>query len=82
MNKVRVIERSLRCFVFGLFGLVPVLGMGLAFVAFYHFYKIRTEVADEWNPAKKYLNWGFTMAGWGLLGSLLLFTALMIHLIA
>ena len=82
MNKVQVIERSLRCFVFGIFGLVPVLGMGLAVAAFYHFYKIRSEVADNWNPAKKYLNWGFTMAGWGLFVSLLLFAAFMIHLIA
>ena len=82
MNKVQVIERSLRCFVFGLLGLVPVLGMGLAVVAFYHFNKTRAEVGDEWNPARKYLNCGFALAGFGLFLSLVFFAVLIVKLIS
>ncbi len=75
MSQVRVIERSLRCFTCSWFALIPVLGLGPAFIALFHFRKAVSEASGQWNPAKRYLYWGFVLAGLGLFVSLVTFTA-------
>ena len=81
MSQVRVIERSLRCFVYSLFGLIPVLGLGPAFIALFHFRKAVSEAAGEWNPAKKYLYWGFGLAGFGVFLSLVVFAGVLLRIL-
>lgn len=81
MNRIESIEGSLRCFVFGWLALIPVLGMGLAVIAMGNFFRVRAAAAEDWNPASRYLNWGFTLAGIGLFISLVTFTVNLIALV-
>ncbi len=64
-------ECSLRCFVFGLISLVPVLGVPAALIALYLFTQGHTAAVDEWNPAERYLQGGRFFALTGLLVTLL-----------
>ncbi|MBI2927222.1 MAG: hypothetical protein HYY24_16130 [Verrucomicrobia bacterium] len=66
MDTIRVIERSLRAWVCGLIGLIPVLGVPLAVLAVSLFFKVRAEAGDEWNPAENYLRWAVVCAVLGL----------------
>ena len=75
-DKVRVIEQSLRCFVFGLLSLIPLLGLPFAVLAVFRHLNARSQGDREWNPAKLYLVWGFGLAWLGgliSLGALALF---------
>ena len=67
MNRIRLIERSLRCFVLGWVGLVPLLGLGPAVMAITLFLEIRRENATEWNPAGRYLLAGVVLGSLGIL---------------
>jgi hypothetical protein len=72
MDRVRVINLSLRCFTLGWLALIPFLGMLPAFLAMACFNRTRREAGDEWNPARGYLLWGATLAWCGLALSALL----------
>ena len=73
MDKVRIIERSVRCYRCGSYGLIPVLGTVPAIIAVLLYHKVRYELGPAWNPAGRHLRWGFTFAwiGLGLTGGLL-----------
>jgi len=58
MTKVELIQCSLRCFAFGLFGLLPFIGIPLAFHAMLLNRRARRGQGDLWNPAFRYLFWG------------------------
>jgi hypothetical protein len=62
MDKVEAIQCSLRCFITGLFGLLPLLGIPFAVVALVNYFKVRGGFAGQWNPARRYLIWGVTAA--------------------
>jgi hypothetical protein len=66
MDKVRVIERSLRCFVAGCLAMIPLLGIIPAVVAICLHHAVRNEVGHSWNPARAYLVWGCVFAWVGL----------------
>lgn len=66
MDKVRVIEGSLRCFVAGCLAMIPLLGVFAAMVAIYTFHRVRRMAAGDWNPARGYLLWGAALAWTGL----------------
>ena len=78
-DKVRVIEQSLRCFVFGLLSLIPLLGLPFAVLAVVRHLNAWSQADREWNPAKAYLIWGFGLA-W--LGGLISLGALAIFVLA
>ena len=78
-DKVRVIEESLRCFVFGLLSLIPLLGLPFAILAVVRHLNAWSQGDGEWNPAKAYLVWGFSLA-W--LGGLISLGALAIFVLA
>src|SRR5712691_7840680 len=44
MDKIRVIKRSLRCFTSGWFGLVPILGIPVAFRAIILYRQVQAEM--------------------------------------
>jgi uncharacterized membrane protein YraQ (UPF0718 family) len=68
MDKIRIIEKSLRCFALSFFSLVPVFGIASVVATFVRKRKIMREVGDGWNPAHNYLKWATIVA---LLGTLL-----------
>lgn len=66
MNRIEIINRSLRCFVFGLLGLVPVLGIPASAVSFVQYWQVARRLDGNWNPAETYLAWGLALAIAGL----------------
>jgi hypothetical protein len=69
-DRIRLIERSLRCFVYGLLSLIPLVGLGLALLAIRLHFRTWAESGGDWNPAKRYLLGGFCLAWLGVLLSL------------
>ena len=64
--QIAVIELSLRAFICGLFGLVPLIGLVPGVCALSCSVRISRRYAGEWNPASAYLNWGVALAVLGL----------------
>jgi hypothetical protein len=74
---IRVIRRSMRCYVFGLIGLVPLFGAGLAVQALRLQRKVNEELGQPWNRPFFAFYWivGLLLLWWtdgvfGLLGDL------------
>lgn len=57
IDRVRLIRRSMRCFTFGLLGVVPVFGAGFAWQALRLRRAISAEVGDAWEPPPVYCYW-------------------------
>lgn len=75
MDKIRIIEKSVSCFRWGLSSLllaasVPGLSVALAAVAIMRGVQAKSAVDGEWNPTAAHLRWGFRFAYWGALLSL------------
>jgi hypothetical protein len=68
MDKIELIQSSLRCFWSGVTGCVPVLGLPFAVHAVWKFSQTSRAAAGQWNPARPYLLWGVTL---GVIGVLL-----------
>jgi hypothetical protein len=66
MPRIIVIQLSLRAFVCGLVGVLPVIGVVPALCALSCWVRIRRRYPDEWNPASNYLRWGSILAVLGL----------------
>jgi len=64
--RILVIQLSLRAFVCGLLGVIPVIGLLPAVHALYCWGRIRWRYAEQWNPASSYLSWGSALAVLGL----------------
>lgn len=71
MNEIEAINKSLRAFVCGLFGLLPVIGLIPAIHALRCRYAVRKRFPDGWNPAARYLKWSFVLSLVGLFNSVL-----------
>lgn len=67
MDKIELIERSLRVFAFGLPGIIPIFGTPLAIVALMNNIRIKRHAGPQWNPAQRYLVWGRVCARIGIL---------------
>lgn len=72
MNKVQTIERSLRCFSFSLWGLLPILGFPFALHSLFESARIRRSPFAAWNPARTYVDWSTALGFIGALISVLL----------
>jgi uncharacterized membrane protein len=72
MDKIELIESSMRAFLFGLLGIVPFLGIPFALVAVVNSAHIRRRAATQWNPAHRYLFWGMVCARIGITLTLIL----------
>ncbi|HKS38141.1 MAG TPA: hypothetical protein VJW76_13170 [Verrucomicrobiae bacterium] len=80
-ERIHLIERSLRCFVYGLLSLIPFVGLGFAALTIRLHFKTWAEPGDRWNPARKYLVAGFCLAWLGVLvsvGGMALFVVILI----
>lgn len=71
MDRARIIERSLQCFVAAWFSLIPLLGVAPAVIALRLHRRVRGETGASWNPAARYAAAGFALAWLGLALSLL-----------
>ena len=72
MDRVTAIRRSLAAFVWGLFGWLPVLGLVPAVRALTHWWVVRSNFRNQWNPASAYLRAGTVLAVFGLLSTIVL----------
>jgi hypothetical protein len=59
-DRVRVINRSVRCFIFGVIGVIPCFGLGTAWLAFRLFLDLAAETRE---PVKLYPLYLTSMAG-------------------
>jgi hypothetical protein len=66
MDTIQAVNRSLRCFVFGLLAFIPVLGLAMGVIAWIHGHAVQRRCGDQWNPAQPYLRWGRVL---GLVGA-------------
>jgi hypothetical protein len=66
MEKIELIQRSLRCFTMGVIGVLPVVGIPFAVLALAHYFRVKRESGAQWNPAQQYLTWGLATALSGL----------------
>ena len=64
--RVNVIQLSLRAFVCGLIGVLPLIGLVPGLYALFCWARIGRRYAGEWNPASAYLSWGAALAVVGL----------------
>ena len=63
--KIQMLNRSMRCFVFGLLGLLPVIGLPFAFAALWIAGSVRMKEKQFWNAARPYRVWGVICAAAG-----------------
>jgi hypothetical protein len=63
MDKVQIIEGSLRCFWRSVCSLVPILGLPFAVHSIFIVRRIRRATRGGWNPAERYVN-GAAVLGW------------------
>jgi hypothetical protein len=66
LTKMEMIERSMRCFVWGLWGLLPIVGVPMALVSLHNYKRVKDNQGAMWNPAERYLFWGALFARIGL----------------
>ena len=66
--KIRMIQRSLHCFVYGWLGFLPVVGLAFAIAALCNGGGARVYEKRAWNAAKPYRTWGMILAAVSLIG--------------
>jgi hypothetical protein len=63
--KIKMMKGSLRCFIFGLLGLLPIIGPPFAIAALWASGRARAKEKYFWNVARPYRIWGVVCASWG-----------------
>ena len=63
--KIQMLKNSLRCFVYGLLGLLPVIGLPFALAALWISGRVRVKEKQMWNAARPYRIWGVVCAAGG-----------------
>ena len=66
LAKITMLKGSLRCFAYGLLGLLPVIGIPFAIAALWRAGKVRSLEKQFWNAAGPYRTWGIICAATGL----------------
>jgi hypothetical protein len=67
MQKLKMMKQSLGCMVFGLAGMLPVIGIFSAIVAFYLSFSASQKEKRFWNPARPHRIIGLVSAAFGAL---------------
>ena len=52
--KIKMLNSSMQCFVFGLLGLIPVIGLPFAIAALWISGRVRVKEKQMWNAARPY----------------------------
>jgi hypothetical protein len=79
-DKIQLIRGSLRCFAFGIVGVLPGIGLPFAIVALGEVFRINRHKGSTWNPAERYLTVGALLASLGLGLTLLLFGIVLVEI--
>lgn len=74
LDKIELIQLSMRVFYFGVPGIVPGLGIPFAIVAVVISNQIKRRSGNQWNPAHRYLYWGTLCTRLGIILTLLAIT--------
>ncbi len=63
--KIKMLNSSTRCLVFGLLGLIPLFGLPFALAALWISGRVRLMEKQLWNAARPYRIWGVVCAAVG-----------------
>ena len=63
--KIKMMSGSLRCFIFGLLGLIPIIGLPFAIAALWISGRVRAREKYFWNAARPYRVCGMVCAAGG-----------------
>ena len=66
-DKIQMLKSSMRCFTYGLLGLLPVFGLPFALGALFISGRVRVKEKLFWNAARPYRLWGMVCASIGLI---------------
>jgi hypothetical protein len=77
--KIQMLKSSMRCFVFGMLGLLPVFGLPFALAALWISGRVRVKEKQLWNAARPYRIWGVVCAAagtilWGFILMLIIYS--------
>ena len=78
--KIQMLKSSMKCFIFGLLGLLPVIGLPFALASLWISGRVRIKERQFWNAARPYRISGVACAAvgailWGFIDTLLIFKA-------
>ena len=78
--KIAMLKSSMRCFVFGLLGFLPFIGLPFALAALWIGGQVRRREKQYWNAARPYRIWGLICAGltsvlWTVAAGLIIYNA-------
>jgi hypothetical protein len=78
--KIKMMNASIRCLVFGVLGLIPVIGLPFAFAALWISGRVRLKEKLYWNAARPYRIYGvvcaaFGTVAWGFVFALIIYQA-------
>jgi hypothetical protein len=65
--KIKMLNSSMRCFVYGMLGLIPLFGLPFALAALWISGRVRVKEKQMWNAARPYRIWGVVIATAGTL---------------
>jgi hypothetical protein len=68
-QRIAAVKSSLRCFVYSLVGLVPLIGIPFAVAAIVRSRQVQEAVSLDWNPADRYLRAARRIGPLGILTS-------------
>ena len=79
--KIQMLKSSMRCFVYGLLGLIPLWGLPFAIAALVISGKVRVQEKHFWNAARPYRIWGVVCAAagtilWGFILMLIVYSTI------
>ena len=75
-----MLENSLQCYVCGLLGLLPVIGLPFALAALVISAKVRAGQKKNWNAARSYQVWGVVCAAAGTIFLGFILTIIIYHI--
>ncbi|MGB8369877.1 MAG: hypothetical protein ACLPYZ_17265 [Limisphaerales bacterium] len=78
--KIKMLNSSMQCFVFGLLGLIPVIGLLFTIVALWLSGRVRVKEKQMWNAARSYRIGGVVCAAggtifWGFILTIIIYQA-------
>jgi len=78
--KIKMLKSSMRCFVFGMLGLIPLIGLPFALAALWISGCVRAKEKQLWNAARPYRIWGVACAAggtifWGFILTIIIYHA-------
>jgi len=76
MDKIALIKISVRCFICGILGFLPLIGIPFAAIAIGNFRRVFFGKSTLWNPAARYLRVGMICGMAGILLNVILVGAM------